>query len=198
MKEINVEQAADPISRSLDFFYKFIKAYYTRAELADFLHTSEIIISRKISLNRWMLSEIVSVFKNKGFEFKYSIDNPYPSICSSQTINAIHFINAPDVEAYGEGVEVIKKFIDYYGIKSKAIEEMGMTSNLFRVFNRKNKDGKLDIKWSVLMNFVIRSGSDLYLNIEIVTPFPKCNRNRLFVYMVSVERIDLNRQELNV
>lgn len=196
MNKSDNKQEDNPISRSLDFFYRFIKSNYTRSELADLLHTSEIIISRKISLNRWMLSEIVTVFKHKGYSFEYSIDNPYPSICSSQSINTIHFINARGGEAYGEGVEVIKNFINYYGIKSKAIEEMGMTSNLFRAFNSKNKEEKPDIKWSSLMNFVIRSGSDLYLDYQYVSPAPKCNRNRIFEYMTSLKQIDLNPEEL--
>ena len=144
----------DTLSKSLEFLYTFIRAHYTRAELAVLLDTSQAVLSGKISQNRWMLSEIVKVIENKGYTFHFALYQPDPY----RSLN--YFLSS--INTWGNDTKAISSFIKDHSMNSRLLSDIGLSSILQRAF----KVDKNDIKWASLMKFVKGSGSDIYIKIQ--------------------------------
>lgn len=146
----------DVLTNSLEFLYTFMRAHYTRAELAVLLDTSQAVLSGKISQNRWMLSEIVKVIENKGYRFYFALGYNSSYLMSAFIESFGH------EEFWGNDTNAIRYFIKHHAIPSHFLSDVGMSSILQRAF----KGGKNDIKWASLMKFVLQSDCDIYIKIQ--------------------------------
>lgn len=158
---------AESISDSLGFLYEFIESNYSRSELAMLLKTSQSIISRKISMNRWTVSEVSKVFNNKGYEITFAISMK----TWAMKVNEEDFVS---VGSKYESVNLrfLKDFFVRYPIRTDELKEKcGLTLHS-AIYNGFRRD---DLKWSALLKLLTSLKANLRIEIMLR---PKKSRGR--------------------
>ena len=158
---------AESISDSLGFLYEFIESNYSRSELAMLLKTSQSIISRKISMNRWTVSEVSKVFNNKGYEITFAISMK----AWAMKVNEEDFVSVGS-KYECENLRFLKDFFVRYPIRTDELKEKcGLTLHS-AIYNGFRRD---DLKWSALLKLLTSLKANLRIEIMLR---PKKSRGR--------------------
>ena len=155
------------VHSSLGFLYEFLGSNYSRAELANLLDSSQSVISRKISLDRWDLSEVKEVFNNKGYEITFAISMK----TWAMKVNEEDFVS---VGSKYESVNLrfLKDFFVRYPIRTDELKEKcGLTLHS-AIYNGFRRD---DLKWSALLKLLTSLKANLRIEIMLR---PKKSRGR--------------------
>lgn len=157
----------ESVRNSLAFLYEFIESNYSRSELAELLETSQSIISRKISLNRWTVAEVSKVFNNKGYQVTFSVSMKTWAIKVSE--EDFVFVGS---KFECENLRFLKDFFVRYVIKTDDLKERcGLTLHS-AIYNGFRRD---DLKWSALLRLLTSMKANLRIEIMLR---PKKSRGR--------------------